>query len=313
MSRHCIERGSRTLAGHLCCCWIQVGPVYGLWSFPCQFRVFSRRFSVWWTPVRMLCLGWWWLVPLLISISVDAGGQAGFWWGRLCVLLTFGRWLVRGCSVQRFSLGVRPQAKQVPASQCLVYSCVNAGPGPAEQWRECLFLWSFHGSLFHHSECSGNEPARLLREYWGICLFTPGFAVSPGRNFFFRAAWTVPAPWVQHQGFDGMREISGASQVPSAATSCLPPMGLSGQPRWQGAPQEEHRPIFPHWCLVENLAHWFCFIWPNVAILCQTRNRFEPYTSSKHTSYSPAFTCSLTRMVLNPKSFLWCILSGPSL
>lgn len=157
---------------------------------------------------------------------------------------------------------------------------------------ECLFLWSFHRSLFYCSECSSNELVKLLREYWGICLFTLGFAVSLGRNFLFRAAWTLQTPWAQHKGFDGLAqlwaciqlgEISGASQMLSAVTSCLPPMGLSGQPRWQGAPEEGHRPIFPHWYLVETLTHWFCFIWPNVAILCQTRNHFEPYTLSKHT------------------------------
>ena len=167
--------------------------------------------------------------------------------------------------------------------------------------------------IFYHSESSSNEPVRLLGEYWGICLFTPGFAVSLGKDFLFRAAWTLPTPQVQHKGFDAMAwlgacsqlgEILGASQMLLAATTFLPPMWLVDQPRQQGAPEEGHRPMFSHWHLtaVETLAHWFCFISPTVAILCQIRNHFEPYTSSKHASYSPAFTCSLTRMALNPRS-----------
>lgn len=81
---------------------------------------------------------------------------------------------------------------------------------------------------------------RVLREYWSIYQFTPVFAVSLGRDFLFRAAWTLPTPQVQHKGFDAMArlgacsqlgEISGASQLPLAAITFLPPMPLADQPR----------------------------------------------------------------------------------
>lgn len=91
-----------------------------------------------------------------------------------------------------------------------------------------------------HSESSSNEPVRLLREYWGICLFNPGLAVSLGRDFLFRVAWPLPTPPVQHKGFGAMaqlaacsqlEEILGASQVPLAAITFLPPILLVDQPR----------------------------------------------------------------------------------
>lgn len=89
---------------------------------------------------------------------------------------------------------------------------VNAGPGSAEHWRECLFFCSFHGPFFYHSESSSNEPVRILREFWSICLFTPGFVVSLDRDFLFRAAWTLPTPQVQHKGFDAMAWLGACSQ-----------------------------------------------------------------------------------------------------
>lgn len=58
--------------------------------------------------------------------------------------------------------------------------------------------------------------------------FPPGFVVSRGRGFLFRAAWTLQTPQVQHKGFDPrsllgaysqLRKIWGASQVLLTATT----------------------------------------------------------------------------------------------
>lgn len=113
-----------------------------------------------------------------------------------------------------------------------------------------------------------------------------------------------------------LRKILGTSQVLLAVTTLLPPLWLMDQPRWQGAPEDEHRPIFPHCSFlaaVGVLAYCFCFVSPTVAILCQTRNHSEPSTSSKHTSGSATLTCMLTTMVVNPKSFFsWAVFHGKS-
>lgn len=121
--------------------------------------------------------------------------------------VTFGRWLLCGCSIEDLSLEVRPQQSGRLHHNVWLRAVVNAGPGAAEQWRERLFFCSLHGPFFYLSESGSNEPVRLLREYGGICLFTPGSAASLGRDFPFRTAWRLPAPQVQHKGFDAMAHL----------------------------------------------------------------------------------------------------------
>lgn len=66
-----------------------------------------------------------------------------------------------------------------------------------------LFFCSLHGPFFNILKASAMNQGGWW-EYEGIYRFTALFAVLT--DFFFRAAWMLPTPQVQHKSFDALAQ-----------------------------------------------------------------------------------------------------------